>query len=189
MTKKEIRKFYREKRMALTAVEQSKLDDLLLIQFQQAVIPFAETLFTYWPMEQLKEPNTNLFTAFMEFRNPELKVAFPRILPDGSGMEAVYTDDHTEFNKSDFGVYEPVTGERADPLSLDIIFVPLLAVDRNGFRIGYGKGYYDRYLPSCNPDCLKIGFSYFEPMDEIPEKHEFDVPLNLCMTPQSIYVF
>lgn len=175
--------------MALSAVEQSKLDDLLLIQFQQAVIPFAETLFTFWPMDQLKEPNTNLFTAFMEFRNPELKVAFPRIMPDGSGMEAVFTDVDTDFIKSLFGVYEPAAGEIADPTSFDIIFVPLLLFDRNGYRIGYGKGYYDRYLPACKPECLKIGFSYFEPVDEIPDKHEFDVPLNLCITPQSIYVF
>ena len=47
MTKKALRNFYKEKRKALTTGEQSRLDDLLLIQFQQADIPFVETLFSY----------------------------------------------------------------------------------------------------------------------------------------------
>ncbi len=175
--------------MELSAAEKSKLDDLLLIRFQQADIPFVQSLFSYWPMEQFREPDTHLFTHFMEFRNPEIRVAYPRIDTRNEKMEAVITGSETEFKKSSFGVYEPVTGEIAEPASLDIVFVPLLCFDRSGYRIGYGKGYYDRYLAACHPDCILAGFSYFEPVGEIPDKHEFDVPLSLCMTPQSIYVF
>lgn len=189
MTKKELRKFYREKRNALSAGEQSRLDDLLLIQFQQAGIPFVETLFSYWPMEQAREPNTHLFTDFMEFRNPELQVAYPRIAASGDIMEAVLTDDTTHFHQNHFGTFEPEGGSILPPESLDIVFVPLLCFDKNGYRVGYGKGYYDRFLQDCHPDCIRVGFSYFDPVDEIPDKHEFDVPLSLCMTPQSIYVF
>jgi len=67
--------------------------------------------------------------------------------------------------------------------------VPLLAVDKKGYRVGYGKGFYDKFLPSCKKECLKIGFSYFEPVDEITDKDQFDVPLELCITPHNIYVF
>ena len=189
MTKKELRKFYRDKRMALSAPEQSRLDDLLLIRFQQAAIPFVETLFSYWPMESMKEPNTHLYTDFMEFRNPELQVAYPRITADGETMEAVLTDATTSFAKNRFGTFEPETGAILSPDILNIVFVPLLCFDKSGYRVGYGKGYYDRFLKDCHTDCIRVGFSYFEPVDEIPDKHEFDVPLSLCMTPQSIYVF
>jgi len=189
MTKSALRKLYREKRRALTTAEQSRLDDLLLIQFQQAALPFVETLFSFWPMESMKEPDTHLFTGFMEFRNPELQVAYPRITADGGRMEAVLTDANTDFRVNHFGTHEPVSGDILPPDAFDIVFVPLLCFDRSGFRVGYGKGYYDRFLQHCHPDCIRVGFSYFEPVDEIPDKHEFDVPLSLCMTPQSIYVF
>lgn len=189
MTKAELRKIYREKRNALTAVEQAKLNDLMLIQFQQAGIPFVHSLFSYWPMEKMREPNMHLITDFMEFRNPELLVAYPRITPDGSQMEAIVTNEDTRFRQNQFGTYEPEQGDAISPADLDIVLVPLLCFDKNGYRVGYGKGYYDRFLQNCRPDCLRVGFSYFKPVEEIRDKHEFDVPLSHCMTPQSIYVF
>ncbi|MBI3140034.1 MAG: 5-formyltetrahydrofolate cyclo-ligase [Sphingobacteriales bacterium] len=189
MTKKELRKLYKEKRKALTAAERSKLDDLLLIQFQQAAIPFIRSLFSYWPMEEQQEPNMHLFTDFMEFRNPELQIAYPRIDRLSETMVAVPAGAETIFEKNSLGIYEPQDTVITEPDSLDMAFVPLLAVDRQGYRVGYGKGYYDRFLADCRTDCLKIGFSYFEPLEQIRDKHEFDVPLNLCITPQSVYVF
>jgi 5-formyltetrahydrofolate cyclo-ligase len=72
---------------------------------------------------------------------------------------------------------------------IDMVFVPLLVTDREGHRVGYGKGFYDKYLKQCRPDCLKVGFSYFDPLDAIEGKDEFDVPLDLCITPNKVYVF
>ena len=65
----------------------------------------------------------------------------------------------------------------------------MLAFDTRGNRVGYGKGFYDRYLPACRPDCIKLGFSYFDPVDSVDDAHEFDVPLDLCITPNRTYVF
>ncbi len=70
-----------------------------------------------------------------------------------------------------------------------MIFVPLLAIDKKGFRIGYGKGFYDKWLAHCRQDCIKVGFSYFEPIDRIDGLHEFDLPLDICITPHNVYVF
>ncbi len=77
MLKKEARKLYKEKRLALSEKERVKLDDLLLIQFQSAELPFIESLLTYWPIEENQEPDTHLFTEFLKFRNPEMKVCYP----------------------------------------------------------------------------------------------------------------
>jgi len=87
------------------------------------------------------------------------------------------------------GIGEPTTGELIYPEELDMVFVPMLAYDKKGFRVGYGKGFYDRYLQMCRRNVIKVGFSYFEPEEAIPEVNEFDIPLNLAITPQSIYEF
>jgi 5-formyltetrahydrofolate cyclo-ligase len=65
----------------------------------------------------------------------------------------------------------------------------LLAFDVKGNRVGYGKGYFDKYLKECREDCIKVGLSYYEPLDSIDDANEFDVPLDFCITPQRTYVF
>ena len=189
MLKKEARKFFREKRNALTDMEQSKLDDLMLIQFQTIDLPFLHAALSYWPIEENKEPNTHLFTEFLRFRNPELKIAYPVSDFETIQLTAIAVDIDTAFTKQELNIYEPQQGETVPANELDIVFVPLLAVDERGFRTGYGKGFYDRFLKECRDDCIKAGFSYFEPVDLIEDCNDFDVPLNLCITPHNTYVF
>ena len=86
-------------------------------------------------------------------------------------------------------IYEPDKGDPVLANEIDIIFVPLLAFEDNGYRVGYGKGFYDIYLAECREDCIKAGFCYFDPLDSIDDLDEFDVPLNLCITPKNVYVF
>ena len=74
-------------------------------------------------------------------------------------------------------------------LQVDLVLVPLLAFDTEGFRVGYGKGFYDRYLANCRADVVTIGFSYFGPVDKITDTGQFDVPLTYCITPQHTYEF
>ena len=175
--------------MALSEMQRSKLDDLLLIQFQTVDLPFLEFLLSYWPIEENNEPNTHLFTEFLKFRNPELKTCYPVSNFDKNIMQAITTDIDTPFEKKELNLYEPLKGEVIPPEDLDIVFVPLLAFDRDGYRVGYGKGFYDKYLAGCRADCIKTGFCYFDPMESIDDRHEFDVPLDLCITPQNTYVF
>ena len=189
MLKSAARKLYREKRQALSAKERVKLDDLLLIQLQTAQLPFITFLLSYWPIEQNHEPNTHLFTDYLGFQNPELITCYPKSDFIDKTMLAMQTDDDTRFRKNEYNLYEPEDGVVVNPAGLDMVFVPLLCFDRRGFRIGYGKGFYDRYLAQCRRECFKIGFSYFEPLDEIEDANLFDVPLNLCVTPTTVYVF
>ncbi len=189
MTKKEIRSIYKEKRMQLSRSEKARLDDLLLIQLQQISLPFIQQLFCYWPIEQYNEPNTHLFCDFIEFMNPGVVIAYPRIATATGNMTAIITNEETSFTRKAFNVVEPEGNDIMAAGEMDMVIVPLLCFDSKGFRIGYGKGYYDRFLKDCRNDCLKIGFSYFDPVDEITDKHEFDVPLNLCVTPHHTYGF
>lgn len=165
------------------------LDDLMLIQFQKVELPFIHTLLSYWPIEENKEPNTHLITEFLKFRNPELITAYPLSDFESITMTAIQTDVDTPFTKTNLNIYEPAHGEVCAPDQLDMVFVPLLAFDKKGFRVGYGKGFYDKYLSLCREECIKVGFSYFDVLEKEIEHHEFDVPLDLCITPQTVYVF
>jgi 5-formyltetrahydrofolate cyclo-ligase len=189
MTKKELRKQYLQKRKDLRENEKAMLDDLLLIRFQQVEIPFLQILFTYWPIKEYKEPDTHLFTDFLELGNPGLCVAYPKTNAVTNEMFAVKTDETTVFIRNSFNVPEPDGNIYINPTDIDLVIVPLLAFDNKGYRAGYGKGFYDRFLAGCRKNCLKVGFSYFEPVDEISDKNDFDVPLDLCITPQFTYVF
>ncbi len=189
MLKKEARKLYKEKRSELSEEERSKWDDLLLIQFQTATLPFLHTVLSYWPIEENHEPNTHLFTEFLRFRNPELRIAYPVSDFSTLTMTAIAVDIDTAFEKKDLNIHEPVIGEPLSPVDIDMVIIPLLAFDMNGYRIGYGKGFYDKYLAECRPDCIKTGFCYFDPVERIGDCNEFDVPLDLCITPQTVYVF
>jgi 5-formyltetrahydrofolate cyclo-ligase len=189
MLKKEARELYKQKRLALTQPERMKLDDLLLIQFQKAELPFLNTVLSYWPIEENNEPNTHLITSFIEFRNPAVEVAYPKVNETSKNMHAVFINADTAFSKGAFNVPEPISDHIVSPESFDIIIVPLLICDKSGNRVGYGKGFYDQYLKQCRSDCIKVGLQYFEPIDSIYDTNEFDVPLNLCITPQNIYVF
>jgi 5-formyltetrahydrofolate cyclo-ligase len=189
MKKEEARKIYKEKRKELADAERSKLDDLVLIQFQTVALPFIHHLLSYWPIEENKEPNTHLFNDYIEFKNPAVKILYPRSDFQNLELEAIAVDADTAFQKNANNIYEPMSGTVIDAGIIDLIFVPLLIFDKQGYRIGYGKGFYDKYLKQCRADCLKLGFCYFDPVDKIDDTHDFDVPLNLCITPQKVYAF
>ncbi|NNV54442.1 5-formyltetrahydrofolate cyclo-ligase [Limnovirga soli] len=189
MIKKDVRKLYKEKRNSLSDKEKLKLDDLLLIQFQQFYFDETRHLLTYWPMAHMQEPNTHLFSGYMRHMVPGLEICYP-LTDFGRGtMEAIAVNEDTVYTTSSLHITEPKEGIPVAPYLIDVVFVPLLAVDIQGYRVGYGKGFYDKYLANCRSDIIKIGFSYFDPIEIIEDKDAFDVPLNYCVTPQQLYEF
>mgnify|MGYP001474072400 FL=1 len=96
--------------------------------------------------------------------------------------------DNLVIKPNAWGIPEPQNGLEIKAQQLDVIFIPLLACDLNGNRLGYGKGFYDRFLANCKPGALKIGLNYFEPEISLPHNTE-DIPLTHCITPQNTYCF
>jgi 5-formyltetrahydrofolate cyclo-ligase len=189
MNKAALRTIYKDKRKALSEKDRMKLDDLILIQFQQLPLHNIDILLNYWPIPTHHEVNTLPVADYMQFRIPGLQIAYPRTNYEQVSMDAIAVNEETEFERSTHGIAEPQSGDIIAPEDIDMIFVPLLAYDKNGYRIGYGKGFYDRYLKQCRSDIIKIGFSYFEPEPLISDVNEFDIPLNFAITPESIYEF
>lgn len=190
MTKEALRKYYSEKRISLSASERNKFDDLILILFQQLEIaPHVQSVLSYWPLPERGEINSFLFTDFLEFRIPSLQLAYPVCDFTDHSMEAILVEEGSTFRRNRYGIAEPVDGRYISPTEIDLVLVPLLAFDTKGYRLGYGKGFYDRFLERCRKDVIRIGFSYFDAEPAIPGVDQFDVPLNYCLTPDAIYEF
>ncbi len=190
MTKKELRITYKEKRRAISSKDKLKLDDLMLLQFQQLYFDESvQTLLTYWPMANMNEPNMQLYTSYLRHTVPGLQIAYPIADFSTGCMDALLINEDTVYHTNSYGITEPKEGIVVPANEIDIVFVPLLVCDKEGFRVGYGKGFYDKYLSTCHEEAITIGFNYFEPIDKIEDAHDFDVPLNYCITPERIYEF
>ena len=189
MTKKELRVKYKAKRLALPDKDRNKLDDLLLIQFQKLSFENVSTILSYMPMPHTAEPDTHLFTRYLEHLIPGLQIAFPKTDFSNNSMQAIAVDEDTEFAMNEFQITEPKGSDIISPEDIDLVFVPMLICDKNGYRVGYGKGFYDRYLAQCREDIITIGFSYFDPEGHITDSNEHDIPITYCITPHVIYEF
>ena len=189
MNKQALRKVYLDKRSRLSQQELTDLDSLLLIQFQQLSLGDMQSLLSYWPIHEKAEVNTHLMVDYLAFLIPGLQLAFPVMNLGENILKPILVDDDTHYLKNKYGIAEPALGEEIAAEEIDVVFVPLLAFDSKGFRVGYGKGFYDRFLKLCRADIIKIGFSYFAPEASIDDVDKFDVPLNICITPNKIYEF
>jgi 5-formyltetrahydrofolate cyclo-ligase len=189
MNKKELRELYKNKRAIIDPRKRLQLDDLLLLQFQKFDYSAIQTVLSYWPLSNQSEPNTHLFSGYLRHMVPGLTIAYPLVNQGNAQMTALSIHEDTVYHTNQWGITEPKEGAVIDPQQVDLVLVPLLAYDKNGYRVGYGKGFYDRYLAKCREDIVKIGFSYFAPVDKITDTDHFDVPLSYCITPQHTYEF
>jgi 5-formyltetrahydrofolate cyclo-ligase len=189
MTKKELRAIYKLKRTELGDGEVEKLQDIILINFQQLPLPFLQCLHTYLPMHINQEVDTFPIMEFLKFCNPGMQVVIPKTNLTDHSMRSYVYDEETVLVKNKYDIMEPENGVEISEDVIDIILVPLLAFDEAGNRVGYGKGFYDRFLSHCNEDVIKVGLSFFEAVDHIDDTDEFDIPLTYCVTPRKVYEF
>lgn len=135
------------------------------------------------------EVDTKHIRQILQTEFPAMHWAVPRMVPGTRNMQHFLWDDATIFIPNRWGIEEPepASSTLLDIQRIDAVLVPLLAFDRQGHRVGYGGGYYDRFLAECRPDALKIGVSFFDPIDTISDVDAWDVPLDFCVTPSTVY--
>jgi 5-formyltetrahydrofolate cyclo-ligase len=140
----------------------------------------------FFPIQKLNEINTFLIRDILERRN---KILYTSVLGNlNNEMGTILVEKRTEFVEDQYGIPVSRNFELISPELIQAVFVPLLAVDYKGQRIGYGKGYYDRFLATIDPKVIKIGLSIFEPIHHIPSE-SFDIPLDYCFTPKNMFNF
>lgn len=124
--------------------------------------------------------------AVAALRARGVAVAMPRIeAPGVLGVHLVAHDD--DLDSGPYGLTQPKPEAPRVPLhSIDAVLVPGVAFDANGFRLGYGGGYYDRLMPQLRADCLTIGIAYDEQiLPKIPAE-EHDICVRAVVTPSRI---
>ncbi|WP_445718433.1 5-formyltetrahydrofolate cyclo-ligase [Flavobacterium sp.] len=138
-------------------------------------------------IEEQKEINTEYILQILAGKDKEIvisKCEFATL-----GMTHFLLTDNTKIKKNSYNVPEPVDGLEVPDAKIDVVFVPLLAYDKQGNRVGYGKGFYDNFLRKCKPETIKIGLSFFPPEEKIDDISVSDVKLDFCVTPEDFFKF
>lgn len=187
MTKNELRKKYKALRNELSLNEVE--DFSLSIANQVLKLPIWEASFfhIFLSIEEQKEVNTDYILNILSGKDKNILVS-KSDFKTGEMTHFLLTDN-TKIKKNIYNIPEPIDGIEIANDKVDVVFIPLLAFDKTGNRVGYGKGFYDRFLAKCKPETLKIGLSFFEAETGITDVFEGDIKLDFCVTPERVFEF
>lgn len=187
MNKKELRKKYKELRNSLSENEIEDKSLAIANRLLQLDI-WDKTYFNlFLTIVELKEVETEFVLQILAGKDKEIvisKTDFESLI-----MMHYLLTDNTKIKKNEYNIPEPINGLEVPVNKIDVVFVPLLAFDKKGNRVGYGKGFYDKFLSECKPDIIKVGLSFFEAEMQIKDIYENDIRLDYCVTPDKIYSF
>lgn len=187
MTKKELRKTYKGHRKNLS---ENQIEDFsLAISNQLLKLPIWEHSFyhIFLAIQEQKEVNTDYILNILSGKDKNILISKSDF--ETGNMVHFLLTDNTVIKKNAYNIPEPVDGIGILNDKIEVVFIPLLAFDKLGNRVGYGKGFYDRFLADCKPETVKIGLSFFEAESEIFEVFEGDIGLDYCVTPKHTYQF
>ena len=187
MLKKDLRKKYKELRQLIS--EEALEDKSLAIANRLLQLDIWDNTYfhLFLTIEEQKEIDTEFILQILAGKDKEIVVAKSNF--ETLEMTNYLLTDNTKFQKNEYNIYEPVDGIEVPTSKIDVVFVPLLAYDTKGNRVGYGKGFYDNFLSQCKDDVVKIGLSFFEPEDAIEDVSANDIRLDYCVTPTTLYSF
>lgn len=190
MTKQELRKTYLKKRQNLSEAEYGQLNFQLYQNFFSRIdLSFINVLHTFLPITAKKEVDTWLIIDRIRREFPHIRISIPKVNAQTGVFDSFYLEGLHQLALNEWGIQEPKQGILTEPEKIDLVLIPLLAYDKKGHRVGYGKGFYDKFLATCRPDCKKIGLSLFEAEEKIKDTNEMDIKLDQCITPLSVIIF
>ena len=187
MKKLELRPKYKALRKQLSGSEIEEMS--LAIANKLLTLPIWEKTYfhIFLPIKEHHEVNTEFILHLLSGKDKEIIISKSDF--ETRNMTHFLLTDNTRIKKNEYNIPEPVDGIEVPSHKIEVVFIPLLAFDTIGHRVGYGKGFYDKFLSECKPDAIKIGLSFFEPEELITDVFESDVKLDYCVTPNSIHAF
>lgn len=185
MKKAELRLLYKKKRLGLSDSQVELWSLGILSQLQKMDFSNKSVFHSFLSIPNRKEVDTSLINEWLF----DLKktVAVPAVR--GEEMDCCEFKQDMRLKAGPFGTLEPENCKILDPKKIEVMFLPMLICDLQGNRVGYGGGYYDRFLTGCRKDMLKIGLSFFEPVKKVTDVLPTDKTLDYCVTPEEIVSF
>ncbi len=188
MTKSELRKIYLERQKSLSGAERNKKSlEIAGKFFENFNLESIRFLHSFLPIEKNREIETSFIINHVWREFPQIKTIVSRVNFQTMTLENLQFNSETKLVRNRWHILEPAGNKLIEIEKIDAVLVPLLCFDERGFRVGYGKGFYDKFLSECRTDCIKIGLSYFPPIAEISDAQSFDVELDFCVTPENLY--
>jgi 5-formyltetrahydrofolate cyclo-ligase len=187
MTKNELRKKYLALRNTLS--DQEVAEKSLAIANQLLKLPVWNKSYyhIYLSILEKNEVDTNYILPVLLAKEKNIVVSKSNF--EDLSMTHYLLTEETKILQNHYGIPEPQNGMLVNPDELDVVFVPLLAFDNQGYRVGYGKGFYDRFLAETRSDCIKIGLSFFDAEENIDDINLTDCKLDFCITTNKINTF
>lgn len=196
LSKQECRELFLARRASLSLMDTQRLSGQIADKLTNVLIGTTlRTVHCFIGDSLRKEVDTQLVREVVNTNmlllgegEPLLWVA-PRMTPSSPRLVHYIWQNKTPLLRNRWGILEPdpAYAEAVEPESLDAVLVPLLGYDAQGQRVGYGGGYYDRFLAECRLDVRRIGLSFFDPIDRILDTQPWDIRLDLCVTPSTIH--
>ena len=180
MTKDMLRQAMKEKRRAITPsfrkTASSKITNTVL-----ELCESSECVMIY--MSAFKEPDT--YELLKKLIDLKVRICVPVSDTNTLTITPALISSVTDIKKGAYGIYEPTSVMPVNICDIDIVFIPGIAFSKKGDRLGFGKGYYDRFLSEFHG--LKAGICYdFQVIDDIPVS-EHDIKMDLIITETRIY--
>ena len=187
MNKDEIRTIYKQKRAELSEIEIVKLSSQICFLLSSTFTLDDKKCSIFLPIKKFNEVDT--FNILDMFNHKQIIFTVSKSNASTGELDHFIYEGRNQLKENQWGIPEPMYGVEINPTALDVVLVPLLAFSADGHRVGYGKGYYDRFLKKCRKDCLFIGLSLFDEPVEINDINEDDIALHKCVTPNKVYSF
>jgi len=189
-TKKEWRADFTRQRLALSMEERElkskQVADRYLSLFEKE-LPAVVHLFL--PIATKAEVDTWLILKRLNENHPAVKTVTSVIAVDQQSLETIEVRIDSPLLINNWGIPEPVTRIHFPVKAVEEVLTPLLAADHKGNRLGYGKGFYDRFFESCSVSVVRTGLNFFSEIKEDLPHDAWDVKLQRLISPERITNF
>ena len=187
MKKQTLRLNFKKKRSAFSDGKVQDLSIDIANQVLKLNIWDYNNFHVFFPIEKNNEIDTKLIIQVIQGKDKN--VILPKLNLENKSFLNFLLTDATLLKENGLGISEPQSGIQINENQIEVVFVPLLCFDKSGQRVGYGGGYYDRFLKKCSENTIKIGVSFFDPVEKIIDININDIKMNYCLTPNKIYEF
>ena len=184
-SKKKLRVFYINKRLNISNIERNTWSNEITNRCLKLPIWNQNFFHIFLPIKEKNEVDT--YPLLNRIKEKNKKIIIPKI--NGFNLNHYLFDNNISIKKNHFGIPEPLNGIKVKINLIEVVFVPLIIADKFGNRVGYGKGYYDRFLKKCDKEIIKVGLCFFDVIEKIVDITANDIKLNYCVTPNKIIKF